>query len=252
MGHLRDYISNTLPEWANLIGPESFYARLALVRQELFKDEEFADMYCLDDGRPSLPPALMCLVQLLQFHDNTADDETADCVRFDLRWKYALGVTLDYAGFDGSSLCNFRKRLRKHGRERAAMDKTVLIGRATGLLPPNANELVDTAPMRGAGAVKDSYQLIRNAVRKLLEAMGYKNPQRRKRLVRALQPYLTERSKPQIDWDDPAARQALLKQLVEDACTSLQLSQDQADETVHRVGALTVSWPPGKSARRGG
>lgn len=233
MGHLSDYTdsSDTTPEWAHLIEPENFYARLAVVRQELFKDDEFVELYCLDNGRPSLPPALMALVQLLQFHDNTSDDETAERVRFDLRWKYALGVSLHYAGFDDSSLCNFRKRLQKHGRERAAFDKTVLIGRATGLLPPNAAELIDSAPLRGAGAVKDSYQLIRNAVRKLLEAMGYKNPQRRKHLTPALQPYLTERGKPQIDWDDPAARQALLKQLVDDARASLQLSQGFAVST---------------------
>jgi hypothetical protein len=39
------------------VGWDSFYGFLALHRGELFRDEDFADLYCSDNGRPSVPRA---------------------------------------------------------------------------------------------------------------------------------------------------------------------------------------------------
>jgi hypothetical protein len=39
------------------VGRDSFYGFLALHRDELFRDEDFADLYCPDNGRPSVPRA---------------------------------------------------------------------------------------------------------------------------------------------------------------------------------------------------
>ncbi len=49
---------------------DSFYGRMGKVIDVLFRDEELGEMYCLDNGRRSLPPSLMSGVMLLQFHDN--------------------------------------------------------------------------------------------------------------------------------------------------------------------------------------
>ena len=35
----------------------------------LFRDEDFAELYCPDNGRPSVPPSLLALALLLQTHD---------------------------------------------------------------------------------------------------------------------------------------------------------------------------------------
>ena len=40
-------------------GRDSFYGFLALHRDELFRDEDFSDLYCPDNGRPSVPPSLL-------------------------------------------------------------------------------------------------------------------------------------------------------------------------------------------------
>lgn len=44
------------------------------IDEVLFKDD-LADMYTLDNGRPSLPPSLLCGVLSLQFHDGVGDEE---------------------------------------------------------------------------------------------------------------------------------------------------------------------------------
>ena len=41
------------------VGRGSFYGLLASVRGQLFEDEEFAELYCADKGRDSVPPSLL-------------------------------------------------------------------------------------------------------------------------------------------------------------------------------------------------
>ena len=57
------------------VGPESFYGFLAQHGRELFRDEDFLELYCPDTGRPSLPPSLLGLALLLQAHDRVWDAE---------------------------------------------------------------------------------------------------------------------------------------------------------------------------------
>ncbi len=40
------------------VGRDSFYGFLASHRGEFFRDEDFADLYCSDSGRPSVPPSI--------------------------------------------------------------------------------------------------------------------------------------------------------------------------------------------------
>ena len=157
----------TLP---HRVPQDSFYGRMGQVIDVLFRDEELGEMYCPDNGRPSLPPSLMSGVTLLQFHDNVGDDEAVQRVQFDLRWKVALRLPLDFAGFDPSSLSVFRSRLHKHSKERYAFDRVVEVGREAGFLPPRIQMLIDSTHILGAGANEDTYTLVRHAIRKLLRA----------------------------------------------------------------------------------
>jgi hypothetical protein len=100
--------------WPHPVPGDSFYTRLGSVNELLFRDEDLAELYCLDNGRPSVPPALLSGITLLQFYDNVSDAEAVARTCFDLRWKVALNLPLDYNGFDPSSLTNFRKRLVQH------------------------------------------------------------------------------------------------------------------------------------------
>ena len=45
--------------YAGFVGPDSFYGFLASRRGRLFRDEDFADLYCSANGRASVPPSLL-------------------------------------------------------------------------------------------------------------------------------------------------------------------------------------------------
>ena len=41
------------------VGRESFYGLLASLRGQQFRDADFAEFYCPDNGRDSVPPSLL-------------------------------------------------------------------------------------------------------------------------------------------------------------------------------------------------
>jgi transposase len=220
--------------WLTVVPPDSFYARMANVNEVLFRDDDLAEMYCLDDGRPSLPPSLLSGVLLLQFYDNVSDEEAVARTLFDLRWKVALNLPLDFPGFDPSSLSRFRKRLIDNEKERYAFDRFITVARTAGFLPDKLTLLTDTTWAKGAGAVQDTYTLIRKSVRKLLRQMGYALSQKQRGLApevqRLVATYLDQDHKAAIDWSDPQQRAAQLKVLVQDADATLDLAAEHADD----------------------
>lgn len=224
--------------WPHQVPYDSFYARMGAVNDVLLRDEDLADMYCDDNGRPSWPPSLMGGVLLLQFHDDASDEEAIERLRYDLRWKVALNLPLDFVPPHPSSLSVFRRRLLEHGQERYAFNRLVQVGRAAGFLADKVTLLIDTTPQHGAGAVQDSYTLIRKGIRKVLKVAGYTLPQKRRGLAANLAGYLDSDRKADIDWSDPAARVAQLKVLVQDAAAALDLAAEQADDPEVR----SVAW----------
>jgi hypothetical protein len=196
-------------------------------------------MYCPDNGRPSLPPSLLCGVLLLQFHDGVGDEEAVERLRYDLRWKVALGLSLDYAGFDPTSLVVFRKRLLKYGQERYAFERFLKVAREAGFLPEKVRQLLDSTPMKGAGAVQDTYTLLRKGIRRLLRAMGFAVPEKRRGLQADLRKYIESDEKAKIDWSDAPSRRKELGRLVGDAEAALGLAVEQAgDDEVRFTGWL--------------
>ncbi len=221
------------PVWPHAIPSDSFYARMGSVNEVLFRDEDLGEMYCPDNGRPSLPPSLLNGVTLLQFYDNVSDEEAVARTCFDLRWKVALHLSLDFPGFDPSCLSYFRQRLVQKGKERYAFDRLIAVARLAGWLPDKLTLLTDTTWATGAGAVQDTYTLIRKSIRQLLRQLGYALPQKRRGLApevqRLLATYLDHDRKADIDWTDPQQRTAQLQVLVQDAEATLELAAERAD-----------------------
>ena len=100
----------------HLVPAGSMFAFLAGHRQELFGDEDFADLFPSGKGRPSVPASVMASVMVLQVLHDYSDAEAAEAARCDLRWKVACGFPLDHRGFDPSTLVYWRKRLARSGR----------------------------------------------------------------------------------------------------------------------------------------
>jgi transposase len=224
---------------------DSFYSRMAAVNDVLFHDDDLEDLYCPDNGRPSLPPSLMSGVLLLQFYDDVSDQEAVERLVFDLRWKIALHLPLDYPGFDPSSLTYFRRRLSENGQERYAFDRFVAVGRAVGFIPDKVTLLIDGTPVKGAGAVQDTYTLLRKGIRKLLKAAGYQVPGKRQglssRARTLIERYVDHDRKADIDWANPQQRTAQLQVLVADAEVALELATKHLDNAeVRSIGWLLV------------
>ena len=206
----------------HLVGEDSFHWQLSQVRDRLFRDEEFAALYCLDNGRPSVPPSLLATALLLQAHDKVSDAEAHRRARLDLGWKVALGVEVDAKPFAQSTLQQFRAQLILHDQIQAVFLRSLELAREKGLLKGPALRLVlDTTPILGRGAVKDTYNLLADGIRQLLrtlarvqsvevaawaEAEGY---------ARYLEPSL--KGSTEVDGSDPEARRAFLAAIVADA-----------------------------------
>jgi hypothetical protein len=163
------------------------------------------------------------------------DEEAVERVRFDLRGKVALGLPLDFAGFDPSSLVVFRKRLLAHGQERDAFDRFLGVAQQAGFLPAKRRQLVDSSPIHGAGALQDTSTLLRKGIRRLLQAIGFAVPEKRRGLAPNLARYLEEDRKAPLDWADPQARREELGRLVADADAALGLAAGYVDDAEVRA-----------------
>ena len=227
------------------VAVDSFYGRMASVSGVLFRDDDLKEMYCADNGRPSIPPSLLSGVMLLQYHDDVSDEEAVQRLQFDLRWQVALDLPTDFAGFDPSSLTYFRKRLIGHDQERYAFDRFVAVGRAAGFIPDRVTLLTDTTRTKGAGAVQDTYTLLRKGIRKLLKQMGYAAAGKQRGLSaqtqRLVATYLEQDCKVQIDWSDPKQRAEQLKVLFQDAEAVLDIAAEHVDDPeVQATGWMLV------------
>jgi transposase len=119
------------------------------LRPVLLTDEDFAHWYAAGTGRPSVPPSLVAGAFLLALREGCSDREAEQRMRFDLRWKWALGLGVGDHGCDHTTICVFRGRLlayEEEGRLFAGIQKRVV------------------------EAVQDTYNLLRTALHKVVKA----------------------------------------------------------------------------------
>ena len=212
------------------VGRGSFYGLLASMRGQLFEDEDFAELYCADNGRDSVPPSLLATALLLQTHDRASDAEAKQRADFDIRWKVALGIEVEDRPFAKSTLQLFRARLILHDKAREVFERSLRFARETGYLKSRRMKVaLDTTYILGRGAVKDTYNLLSDGIVKVVRALSEVE---RSNLdewasARGYQRYVGGNVKGQaaIDWDDKNAHAALLGRIVGDADRLLELSR---------------------------
>ena len=217
------------------VGRESFYGLLASLRGWLFRDADFAEFYCPDNGRDSVPPSLLATALLLQSHDKVSDAEAKARADFDLRWKVALGIEAEDRPFAKSTLQVFRAQLILHGKVREVFESSLRLARESGCLKGRGMRVaLDTTNILGRGAVKDTYNLLADGIVKLLRALAAveQAPVREWAQAREYERYLGSSVKGEaaIDWADRQARTALLAKIVADADRLLELSRQAQGE----------------------
>src|SRR5216683_5962734 len=126
--------------FADFVGKRTFYGYLASHRGELFRDEDFAALYCPNNGRPSVPPSLLATALVLQTYDGVSDDEAKQRAAYDLRWKVALGVAVDARPFAKSTLQEFRAQLIVHQEQAAIFRQSLELARRRGKFRTKSGE----------------------------------------------------------------------------------------------------------------
>ena len=159
-----------------LVPEGSVFAFLAEHRHELFPDSFICDLFCSSTGRPSLPADLVGSVLVLKELYDLSDPQTADALRFDIRWKVACGRSLTQTSFDPSTLVYWRKRIAASDRPHRVFDDAV----AT---QDTVTQLV-AAMRKVARLVPGAHSVIERVAR-----CDYSKP-----------------GKPDIDWDDAQAK----------------------------------------------
>jgi len=216
--------------YADFVGRDTFYGWLASQRGELFRDEGFLGFYIDGWGRPSVPPSLLATALVLQTYDGVSDEEATQRAAYDLRWKVALGIELDTKPFAKSTLQEFRAQLIVHEDQRLLFQESLEAAKRRGKFDRHRKLKValDTTPILGRGAVKDTYNLLADGIVAVLRVLatqaGVVRGDRDGFVAWATAAgygrYVGETSvkgSAAIDWDDVAARERFLGELVTDA-----------------------------------
>jgi Transposase DDE domain/Transposase domain (DUF772) len=201
----------------------SLYRLLADHGQVMFPDSYFADLYTGSArGRPTVPARVMATVMLLQSFEGLSDREACDRLEVDLRWQAAAGLPVGAAAFHPTALVGMRNRLRASARPRRLLEDTKLVAKATGAMR-NRARVLDSTPVFDAVATQDTVTQLRAAIRKVLATLEQAASPLAGQMRAALRrdDDYGSPGKPPCDWDDRAAREALVDELVNDALAAL-------------------------------
>ena len=193
----------------HLVTNGSFYERLADHGHEIVSDDDFAHLYSERQGRPSIPPSVMVRAMLCATHDRTSDAETSRRTRVDADWKAAMGVDDDFCGIAPRTFSLMRSRMVVHDADGELFKKTLDKAVAAGILKGKLTAITDSSPVHEAGAVPDTYELIRGLLRQSVRPAGERLTEE---ALASAEPFCGP--KPDIDWQDPDARKAHLGELV--------------------------------------
>ena len=229
--------------YLDYVGRETLYGYLAQHRGQLFRDEDFAILYCRDNGRPSVPPSLAVSILFLRAYDSVSFVEAIERTKYDLRWKVALGLEMEEVPIQKSALQEFQARLVLHEQGEALLKKSIDEARRAGYVTSRKIRVaLDTTPTLGKGAVKDTYNLLADGIEKLAcrlaEVAGEAIASWAE--TRDLHQYFGSSLKGEavINWDDKAQREQLLTQIVKDGRRLLSLAEQARQEHPEHAEAI--------------
>jgi hypothetical protein len=200
-----------------LVPEGSVFGFLAKHRQRLFPDSFIADLFPSSTGRPSLPADLVGSVLVLKELHDLSDAQTAEALKFDIRWKVACGRSLTQMSFDPSTLVYWRRRIARSKRPERVFDAVAEVIAETGILRGRRKRCVDSTVFDDAVATQDTVTQLVAAIRKVARGV----PGAAEVIGRVCTVDYSQPGKPPIDWDDPVAKQNLVSELVNDALAVL-------------------------------
>jgi hypothetical protein len=198
--------------------PNSIFVFLHEHRDRLFPDGMFSDQFA-QVGRRSVPPSVVAVVMVLQRLEGLSDREAVDRFTFDARWRYAAGAggwDTGRVAFAHTVLVDMRERLRRSQRPDRIFEVALAAAGKAGLL--GRRRVLDSTPLYDAVATMDTVTLIRG----LLKAAGPDLCELLRAVLTAGDHYASA-AKPAVDWDDKAAREALIDSRARDGYALLTM-----------------------------
>ncbi len=229
----QESILNTRHQYLEFVGRDSIYGYLAENRYRLFRDEQFADLYSRDKGRPSVAPSLAILILFLRAYEGLSFVEAIDRTKYDLRWKVALGLAMEEEPIQKSALQEFEAKLVLHEKAEEILKISIDQARRAGYLENRKIRVaLDTTPILGKGAVKDTYNLLADGIKMLIATLAQVSQQQIEEYAKQheFSKYLEGSIKGQadIDWTNQKEKNEFLSQIVSDGRRLLILAGQTA------------------------
>ena len=235
--------------YLDYVGRDSLYGYLAQNRQHLFRDEDFAALYCADNGRPSVPPSVAISILLLRAYERVSFVEAIERTKYDLRWKVALGLEMEEVPMQKSTLQEFEAKLVIQEMGEALLQKSIAEARRAGYLQSRKIRVaLDTTPILGKGAVQDTYNLLAEGIEqlacRLAEVEGETGAAWAERQDLSRYFGTSLKGEAAMDWDNKKQRAQLLTAMVQDARRLLGLAEQaqathpEQGETIATAAAL--------------
>jgi len=220
-----------------LIPKDSFYRKFREIVWPIIKDDEFAPMYCKDNGRPPISPALLAMATILQFHRNLSDREMERACMYDIEIKYALGLRLDERPFDHSSLGDFRERLLKNGKEKEIFDRILKHLIKAGLIRKDEIQRIDATHVIADIAIPTTVTLVRRGTYGILKVLKKRHKAVHEQVGQKIDLSLYTKDEVVRDFPgrgDDEIRRRKLVEVVRDARTVLDEVKEIKDEVLDK------------------
>ncbi|HUP85135.1 MAG TPA: IS1182 family transposase, partial [Acidimicrobiales bacterium] len=183
----------------------------------------------------SVPADVIAATLVLQALEGLSDRYAADALRQNIAWKVAAGLAIDAPGIHPTVLTYWRNRLRQSDRPERIFDAVRDVVSATGILKGRARRALDSTVLDDAVATQDTVTQLIAAIRRVLRVVPAAGD------ATLARDYSTP-AKPNIAWDDPAAKAGLVTELVNDALTIIATLEGEVldDEAADAVGLLAL------------
>jgi IS5 family transposase len=207
---------------AHLVPAGSVHAFLAEHRLGLFPDDMFADLFPARRGRPSVPGDVIATVMVLQALEGLSDREAVRALETNIAWKAASGLALTDEAFHPTVLTLWRTRLRESARPQRIFDAVRTVVVESKVLAGKHRRALDSTVLDDAVARQDTVTMLVTQIRRVRKLI----PELMSVWVHV---FNLEGGRPPCDWDDPADRDRLVSELVNDANELVWAAEDLVD-----------------------
>jgi hypothetical protein len=187
-------------------------------------------------GEEPHPPAMLCMVLLLQGYVGASDAEAVEFAVMDRRWQMVLNcLDAEEPPFSQGALQAFRQRMMAHEIDRVLLERTAALVREGVLTKSEGQSMskavrvaIDSRPLAGAGRVEDTINLLGHAARNIVRVVSKileREPEeicRKAGIKLLLAPSI--KAGLDIDWSDPRQKE-----------TAIEIVERQVDSLVKWV-----------------